>query len=501
RRLYCSMAVLFNRRRFLRGCAGAGVFFVLWSVALVSGEDAFPPSPAKTWWPPQLGEYEQELAQGTSEYESNRCLALIEPGKVYDLPELIDIAERSHPQTRVAWERARQAARAVGLSESAYYPYLAASAGVAFQHILLVLFDVFPGNVAAENATLDVKWLLFDFGGRKATVAAAKEQLMMADVNFNATHQQIVFAVTKGFYDFNTARQKVEVSESALQAARTVSEAAQARFDHGLATKPDVLQAEQQTAQAAYDLVAARGDLSDTQVTLMESLGVLPTLQIRVADVAEKRFEENPEEPLEDLIDRALSQRPDLVAKLANLRARQEDVRLARSAYYPKISLEGNAGWSKLDVNGYDSTYVGNSKPDYGIGLAIDLPIFEGFARANKLRIAKSELREAESELTDTRDQAVSQVWQAYTDLKTALRKQESAETLRSAAQSAFDAALEAYQHGLGTYVDTQNAQHNLTSARSTVVDTRSAIFTAAAALALSVGDLARPAPHPKHQP
>jgi outer membrane protein TolC len=184
----------------------------------------------------------------------------IDPDKVYDLPELIDIAERSHPQTRVAWERARQAAKSVGLSESTYYPYLAASAGAAFQHELAVVYSVFPANAVEEDATLDVKWLLFDFGGRMATVTVAKEQLMAANVGFNATHQQIVFAVTKSFYDFNTARQKVAVAESALQAARTVGEAAQARFDHGLATRPDVLQAEQQTAGAVFDLEAARGD-------------------------------------------------------------------------------------------------------------------------------------------------------------------------------------------------------------------------------------------------
>jgi outer membrane protein TolC len=256
-----------------------------------------------------------------------------------------------------------------------------------------------------------------------------------------------------------------------------------------------VLQAEQQTAEATFDLESARGDLSDAQVALIRSLGILPTTKLQVADVAEKRFEENPDESLDGLIDRALSQRPDLVAKLANLRARQAQVRLARSAYYPKISLEGNAGWSKLDVSAYHSPYTGNSKPVYGIGLAINLPIFDGFARASNLRIAESELREAESELTDSRDEAVSEVWKAYTDLKTALRKQESADKLLAAAQSAFDASLEAYQHGLGTYVDTQNAQRNVTAARSTVVDTRSAIFTGTAALALSVGDLAKPAP------
>jgi outer membrane protein TolC len=459
-----------------------------------AGETEFPPSPDRPWSPRELGDYQQQLQQGASQYESN-SLAAIDPDNVYDLPELIDLAERSHPQTRVAWEQARQAAIAVGLSKTTFYPYLAASAGAGFQRELGVLTTVFPANVFEEDAALDVKWLLFDFGGRRATVAAAREQLMMANLAFNATHQQIVFAVTKSFYDFNTARQKVTVAESALQAATAVDQAAHARFDHGLATKPDVLQAEQQTAQAAYDLEAARGNLSDSQVALLRTLGILPTTKLQIGNVPEKQFEEGFEGSLDRLVDRALSQRPDLVIKLANLRASQAQVRLARSAYYPKISLEGSAGWEKLDLDAYNSPYVGNDKPVYGVGLAIELPIFDGFARANKLKAAESQLRAAESELTDTRDQAVSEVWKAYTDLKTALRKRESADKLLAAAQSAFDASLEAYRHGLGTYVDTQNAQRNVTAARSAMVDTRSAIFTSAAALALSVGDLAKPAP------
>jgi outer membrane protein len=148
-----------------------------------------------------------------------------------------------------------------------------------------------------------------------------------------------------------------------------------------------------------------------------------------------------------------------------------------------------------LDVNAYSSSYVGNSKPVYGAGLAIELPIFDGFARRNKLRIAQSQLKAAESDLTDNRDTAVEEVMINYTDLKTALRKQSAAEVLLSAAQTAFDASLDSYQHGLETYVDVEVAQRNLATARTTLVDVRSAIYTSRTALALSVGDLAKPAP------
>jgi outer membrane protein TolC len=136
---------------------------------------------------------------------------------------------------------------------------------------------------------------------------------------------------------------------------------------------------------------------------------------------------------------------------------------------------------------------VGNSKPDYGVGIAVELPIFDGFARRNSLRIAESELKAAVDQLADNRDTAVEEVMKAYIDLNTALRKQDASEALLSAAQSAFDASLEAYKDGLGTYVDVVNAQRNLATARGTVVDARSAIFTSRTDLALSVGDLAKP--------
>jgi TolC family type I secretion outer membrane protein len=419
----------------------------------------------------------------------------VEPEKTYDLPELIDIAESSHPETRAAWEQARAAAGAVGLSKSTYYPYLAALASEDFEHSLFALASVFPGNAVEENAGFDLNWLLFDFGGRKAAVAEARDQLMLANVNFNATHQKVVFSVIEGFYNYNTSRQQVEAAQSTLEAAQTVAEAAKAKFDNGLGTTQDVLQAQQELAQADYDLEAARGALDDSRVALVDALGVFPTTQIQVAKIPEKPVQNDVDEPMDDLIERALVQRPDLLGKLASLKTSQAAVRKARAAYYPQISLDASAGWQKLDVNAYNSPYTGNSKPVYAAGLAISVPIFDGFARRNNLRIAQAQLKAAESDLADSRDTAVEQVMTAYIDLQTAMRKQEAAEVLLSAAQMAFDASLASYKNGLGTYVDVEVAQKNLATARTTLVDTRSAIYTSKTTLALSVGDLAKPAP------
>lgn len=485
------------------------VFASFTAYSAVLGGEQSPPSPDKPWYPSQLRQYEADLARGHFGDRSNTASIEVDPEKVYELPELIDIAERTNPQTRIAWEHARQAASAVGLSQSAYFPYLVASAGAGYERAFIPFPTLKQGpragevsitgggtlvsEAAAERATLGVKWLLFDFGERKAVSTMAKEELMAANVGFNAVHQQIVFLVTKYFYELNTAKQKVTVAESSVRSAETVAKSAQARLDHGLAIKPEVLQAEQQSAQADFDLEAARGALSDAQVAFAQSLGILPTTKLKVAEISEEPILKQPEDS-DELIDRALSQRPDLVAKLANVRARRAEVSKARAAYYPKIAVNANAGYAELDVSIKDSRYFGGNEPVYGAGIGIELPLFDGFARRDKLRIAESALRAAEDELVHSRDSVIREVWKARTDFETALRKQQSAAKLLAAAESAFAASLEAYRNGVGTYVDVANAERNVTAARSVIVDTRCAIYTSAAALAFSVGDLARPA-------
>jgi outer membrane protein len=486
------------------------------AIAVATARNDPPPSSDRSWLPPNLENYERELAGQRFENTQGASRVPINPRKVYNLAELIDIAERNNPETRVAWERARQAAAAVGLSESAYYPYLAASAAGGYDRA----FIPFPtlavnqkkllanqglaavsitggGSLVTEarlaRGELTAKWLLLDFGERAATVAAAKERLMMANVGFNGTHQKIVFQVTDRFYQLGNARQKVLVSRSALEAAQNVEQAVQARVDHGLATKPELLQAQQQSAQSAFDVEAALGVESDARVALVESIGILPTVPLKVADLGQGLPLDQAERSVHQLIATALSQRPDLVAKLADVHAKEEEIRRIRAEYYPKVLVDAHVSETELEVSIADSKFFGDDKPTWGALLTVSVPIFDGFARRYKLDAAAADLRASESELAGARDGAVREVWKAYTDFRTSLRKQDSAARLVTASQNAFDAVLESYRNGLSTYPEILSAQRNLTAARSVSHDTQSAIFTAAAALALSTGELARP--------
>jgi outer membrane protein len=495
----------------------AAQFFVI--IASTLARDDAPPSSVRPWAPPTLEKYEGELRHYEPTEAERRYLPAIDPRKTYNLAELIDIAQRSNPETRVAWERARMAAAAVGLTESAYYPYIVAAAAGGYDRA----FVPFPqlraklqppptngnlpnveivggGTLVTESllarGELNAKWLLIDFGERKATREAAREKLLMANVGFNGTHQKIVFDVTDRFYQLGTARQKVMVTQSALGAAKTVEQAAQARFDTGLATKPELLQAQQQSAQSNFDLQASLGVESDARVALIESVGLLPTVTLKVADLPKKS---HPDAQMGDsvgeLITKALSQRPDLVAKLANVRSKEDEILRVRAEYYPKVTLDAHFSETDLQVSVAKSDYFGGTRPTFGAFLTMNVPIFDGFARRHKLDMAEAELHQAENELSGARDSAAREVWKAYTGYTTALKKQDASEKLLTASKSAFDAVLESYKQGLSTYPEVVSAERNLSAALATSHDTQSAIYTSQAALALSVGDLARPAP------
>src|SRR5438034_10668000 len=105
---------------------GATQLFMIIGIAFARDDPTT--SPVRPWAPPALPKYEGELRNYKLTEAERRYYPAIDPRKTYNLAELIDIAQRSNPETRVAWERARQAAAAVGLTESAYYPYLVAAA-------------------------------------------------------------------------------------------------------------------------------------------------------------------------------------------------------------------------------------------------------------------------------------------------------------------------------------------------------------------------------------
>jgi len=266
------------------------------------------------------------------------------------------------------------------------------------------------------------------------------------------------------------------------------------RFKNGLATAPDVSQARQQAAAAAFDLEDVQAKERDAQVVLAETIGITPTVPLHVVDFSKLPLPTNLEDTVEQVIDRTLKQRPDLMAQVAVLRAKEAEIRQARTAYYPTLAFEGAAGGSfdnsQMKFAGNTLPWSSTRQPVWGVGLSLTWSLFDGGSRKHKLEMAKAARAAAQHALEDSRDKAISQVWQAYTDTKLAISRLDVAQALVNASEKSYQQTIEAYQNGLSSLVDVLSARRELSQARYTQLDTRATLLESTAALAFASGDL-----------
>jgi outer membrane protein len=342
---------------------------------------------------------------------------------------------------------------------------------------------------------ITLQYLLFDFGKREARIDAARAAALMAGANFIEVNQQVAFAVASGYYKLITAQERLKAAQETLKTAQTTQDAAEDRLRNGRATLPDVLNARAETSQAVFDLAAADGDEKIARVALAEELGVEPSPTIVIDTQNNAPLPESLTLAIDELIVRAMAERPDLMAQIAEIRAANDEVRAAKAEYRPKILLSGSvaqtAVWPTVNVGQFGPA----NQPTWSAALTIEWTIFDGGARKNQLAIAESRRREALDELTEERDQAQREVWSSYIAFRTAQRQEQAAVALLASANTSYSASLDAYKNGVKNLVDVVTAENQLALARLSSVSARSRVFLEAVNLEYVTGNLLRNKP------
>jgi outer membrane protein TolC len=422
---------------------------------------------------------------------------LFEPGRKYTLAELIDVAERHHPETRQAWEQARQAALAVGLAETTYLPQLSANVIAGYQRTPIP----FPQNLVPDGfvifstreviPALAASWLLFDFGQREADVQESKATSFVANVAFTEAHEKILYAVSRDYFGLAAARARLRVAERTAENAQRTQDITESRRAQGLATVVDVAQARRETAQTHYELVRARGGERTAYSALVASLGVAPNGPIEVEDSTDRPLPVAPLQGVRALVEKALVNRPDVVAALGKVRAAEAGLRRAHAAYWPTIGVKAQvyyniAGWST------GGPYLPIAEPGVDALLLVTMPIFDGGARDAHVAVAHSEVSAARAALDGARDRAVQEVTSAYDQLQTSIAEYQAALAVEQTAATALDAATDAYRSGVGLLTDVISAENGASEAQMEKETSRASVFTSAAALAFAVGAVTR---------
>lgn len=313
------LARILNRRAIL--------FVLILCADRVFAQNA-PPSPDRPWQPPQG----QEIEDAAKHFHESGFS--IEPDRTYSLAEPVNLAETNNPETRVARERARAQAAALGVARSELYPTVAAVA-LSQMNRQQVLFcsSFFRQTVEASGPALLLSYTVFDSGARAGRIAAARAELVAADFAFNDTHRKIIYQVAQAYYRLLNASGQEDAAQASLTNAQAVQQAAEDRLQHGLATLPDVLEARSTTAQAEYDLQAPLGVEEIARGDLATALGTWPGVAIHVQPIGQLPIPDSIADSIDQAIDRAFEQRPDLLQQIAEIGRANASVKEARAAF------------------------------------------------------------------------------------------------------------------------------------------------------------------------
>ena len=332
------------------------------------------------------------------------------------------------------------------------------------------------------TAALSASYLLYDFGGRAATLESARQLMAALAATQDATLQSVFLAAVQAYYQWYAFEAVVVAARESERASTESFKAADARYRIGTGTPADRLQAQTAASQATLTRIQAEGNARTALGILANAMGLdaheAPAIAPPADAAPDAAFERN----LAELIAAAKRTRPDLIAAEAQVEASRAGIDAVRAAGMPSLSL--NAG------NSYNNTGTAGTTRGTSIGVTLTVPLFTGFNSTYRVRNAEAQL-EAKSAQRDQLARQVSlDVWRNYYALTTSIESVHASGDLVASAEASAKVAAGRYEAGVGGILELLNAQSALASARQQNIQALYNWRIARAALAQAMGQL-----------
>lgn len=323
-----------------------------------------------------------------------------------------------------------------------------------------------PTKIEADEhnfrASATLQQPLFTWGKLINNYKQAKLNLEAARQGLESAKQQLTFDVTKSFYGVLLAQEFVKVTEEAVGQVEKHLKTANDLFNAGVATNYDVLRASVQLANIRSQLIRAQNALRLAKEGFKMTLGLDLSAEVNV----EGKFEYNPaQRKLEEFMELALENRPDLKQLQLQEKAGEKIVSIAKAGNKPNLALVSSYEANKSGRWEDDEMDWRGAKQSWNVTLALNIPIFDGLATRARVKQAKSGLNQIKLGKAQMMDGIQLEVKSAYLALQEAQALLDAQRETVQQAQEGLRIANLQYENGVITSVQLTDAQLALTQA------------------------------------
>jgi outer membrane protein len=337
-----------------------------------------------------------------------------------------------------------------------------------------------PTPIGNYQARFGGEWQLFDSLQSRNRVQSARLVADSMRERLTRSDQELIFRTVEAYLAVLRAQRQVVVAEQAEKTAAAMLARVQDRYGRGLVVEADWLSAQVNAAQRKQQTIRARNDLRIAQAALNLVMAQPADNEIALADNVT-----TPSVPptLAELEAKALSQRPDLKAIADETTAQSHNVRAAKGAFGPKVSLFG--GW-ETDT----SALVSNGGNNWLGGVQIQIDLFAGGAKVAQLERQRALLEQAEAARSAEQDRVRLEVRRAYYDLSAALEQVEVARLATTQADESLRIQQNRYENGLSPLTDLLRVEEDARRTQSDYWETLYRAVLSQASVELATGTL-----------
>ena len=395
------------------------------------------------------------------------------------LQELIRTALKQNYDLQIATERINEARAQLAITRSSLFPQVSGNTNFSGGKE-----SNFQSRYNFLLLSADAAFQLDLFGKLRRATEAARAQLLATQDAQQTVILTLVSDVASDYFSLLQLDLQLQITHDTVKTQEDSVKLTNFRLQHGVATRLDVLQAQQVLDTANAQIPDLERQIAQEENAISILLGNYPQAVPRGQPLVEQPL---PPEVPPGMPSALLERRPDIREAEQILIAANAEIGVAKAQFFPQISLTGSGG----GAFGRSSAFSGLMASQLGIwsyGANISQPIFTGGALRGNLKAAKSEHEQALLAYREAIQHAFGDVSDAligYQKLHEVRVRQENTVTDLQESVRLSDMR---YTGGTTTYLEVLDGQRSLFEAELTLAQARGNEYQSLVQLYRSLG-------------
>lgn len=422
--------------------------------------------------------FKEELPSGWKEAQPNDGAVRGQWWKVYNDPRLDTLEDQvsiSNQNVLAAEAQFREAKAAVGIARSGQFPTVtAAPSATRFGT------GTASGGGRLYTIPIDLSYQIDVWGSIRRSVAAnsAIAQASAAELeNARLLYQAELAADYFQIQGLDASRQLLEAT---VKSYEQYVQLTQDRYDGGVASMGDVALAQTQLETARAQLV----DLGVQRAQVEHAIAVLAGKPPSDLSILAASNQSPPPASLIGLPSILLERRPDVAAAERQVATANEQIGIAKAAFYPSLTFGASAGWQTtaiLDLLNWPSRF-------WSLGPQLAETLFDAGKRRAQVKLTQAAYDATVANYRQTVLTAFQQVEDSLAQLRILSEEAEVTSRAVKAAQQSLEISTIQYRGGLANYLQVITSQTSTLQNQRTAVDILTRRMVASVSLIQALG-------------